>query len=224
MIITTWNCNLKLKEKIHHLDKNQSDIIIIQECEKLKKDYFPNITYFWTGKNENKGLGVLIKNNSAKLSNCHNSNYIYFLPIETDHMNILGVWAYNHRAVKYGTQFDGSTLNAIKYYSDWLCSKDIGIFAGDFNNSIIWDKKNNTYFSDTNKKLNSLNFNSSYHEYTQDEFGKERDATFYHTKKRKKTYHIDYIFTKNTKIKSCTVGRYDDWIEYSDHCPISIKI
>ena len=31
-------------------------------------------------------------------------------------------------------------------------------------------------------------------------------------------------FTKNTKIQSCTVGNYDDWIKYSDHCPISIKI
>ena len=114
MIITSWNCNLKLKEKYHHLDQFQSDIITIQECEKLERDYFTNTTYFWIGQNENKGLGVLVKDKSAKISECHNSNYVYFLPIETDDMNILGVWAYNHRAIKYGTQFDGSTLNAIE--------------------------------------------------------------------------------------------------------------
>mgnify|MGYP001200303301 FL=1 len=127
---------------------------------------------------------MLVKDKSAKISNCHNSNYVYFLPIETDDMNILAVWAYNHRAIKYGAQFDGSALNAIEYYRDWLNNKDIGIVAGDFNNSIIWDKKNNAYFSNTNKKLNNLQFNSSYHVYTQDEFGEESDATFYHTKNR----------------------------------------
>ena len=224
MIVTSWNCNLKLKSKYEYIESLESDILIIQECEKLAHDYFPNFQFFWIGQNENKGLGVLVKDKSSKISECHNSNYVYFLPIETDQMNILAVWAYNHRAIKYGAQFDGSTLNAIEYYKDWLSSKDIGIVAGDFNNSIIWDKKNNEYFTDTNKKLNSLQFNSSYHEYTQDKFGEESDATFYHTKNRNKTYHIDYIFTKNTNIQSCIVGNYDNWIKYSDHCPISIKI
>ena len=54
MIITTWNCNLKLKSKYEFIESLDSDILIIQECEKLKQDYFPSTQYFWTGKDENK--------------------------------------------------------------------------------------------------------------------------------------------------------------------------
>ena len=48
MIITTWNCNLKLKSKYEYIESLDSDIVIIQECEKLKQDYFSNKQYFWT--------------------------------------------------------------------------------------------------------------------------------------------------------------------------------
>ena len=57
------------------------DICIIQECEKLKEDYFPNAKFFWTGRIENKGLGVLIKNESAFLDPIYNPNLINFIPI-----------------------------------------------------------------------------------------------------------------------------------------------
>ena len=39
MIITTWNCNLKLQKKYEYIESLNSDIAIIQECEKLKQDY-----------------------------------------------------------------------------------------------------------------------------------------------------------------------------------------
>ena len=51
------------------------DILIIQECEKLKQDYFPNAQYFWTGRDENKGLAVLIKKDTASISKLHNQNF-----------------------------------------------------------------------------------------------------------------------------------------------------
>ena len=82
MIITTWNCNLKLKSKYEFIESLDSDILIIQECEKLKQDYFSNNQYFWTGRDENKGLGVLVKKDTANVSKLHNPNFIHFLPIE----------------------------------------------------------------------------------------------------------------------------------------------
>ena len=52
---------------------------------------------------EKKGLGVIIKKDrNAKVSSFHNKNLIHFLPIIADEINILGVWAFNHRAKKYG--------------------------------------------------------------------------------------------------------------------------
>ena len=224
MIITTWNCNLKLKSKYEYIESLDSDILIIQECEKLKQDYFPNTQYFWTGRDENKGLGVLVKKDTAKISKLHNPNFIHFFPIETDSLNIMGVWAFNHRAVKYGDNANGRTLDAINYYDIWLNDSQKSIFAGDFNNSIIWDKTSNPSFSNINNELNRLGYESSYHKQTQDIFGKEKETTFYHTKKEDKKYHIDYIYIKNMNIKSLNIGSYDKWIEHSDHCPVSIEV
>ena len=224
MIITTWNCNLKLKSKYEYIELLDSDILIIQECEKLKQDYFPNNQYFWTGRDENKGLGVLVKKDTANVSKLHNPNFIHFLPIETDSLNIMGVWAFNHRAVKYGDNANGRTLDAINYYNVWLKDSQKSIFAGDFNNSIIWDKKSNPSFSNINNELNRLGYESSYHKQTQDIFGKEKETTFYHTKKEDKKYHIDYIYIKDMNIKSLHIGSYDKWIEHSDHCPVSIEV
>ena len=224
MIITTWNCNLKLKSKYEFIESLDSDILIIQECEKLKQDYFSNNQYFWTGRDENKGLGVLVKKDTANVSKLHNSNFIHFLPIETDSLNIMGVWAFNHRAVKYGDNANGRTLDAIKYYDIWLNDSQKSIFAGDFNNSIIWDKTSNPSFSNINNELNRLGYESSYHKQTQDIFGKEKETTFYHTKKEDKKYHIDYIYIKDMNIKSLHIGSYDKWIEHSDHCPVSIEV
>ena len=224
MIITTWNCNLKLKSKYEHIEALGSDILIIQECEKLKQDYFSNNQYFWTGRDENKGLGVLVKKDTANVSKLHNSNFIHFLPIETDSLNIMGVWAFNHRAVKYGDNANGRTLDAINYYDVWLKDSQKSIFAGDFNNSIIWDKKSNPSFSNINNKLSLLGYESSYHKQTRYQFGKEKETTFYHTKKEDKKYHIDYIYIKNMNIKSLSIGSYDKWIEHSDHCPVSIEV
>ena len=224
MIITTWNCNLKLKSKYEYIESLDSDIVIIQECEKLKQDYFLNTQYFWTGRDENKGLGVLVKKDTAKISKLHNPNFIHFLPIETDNLNIMGVWAFNHRAVKYGDNANGRTLDAINYYDIWLKDSQKSIFAGDFNNSIIWDKTSNPRFSNINNELNRLGYESSYHKQTQDIFGKEKETTFYHTKKEDKKYHIDYIYIKGMNIKSLDIGLYDNWIKHSDHCPVSIEV
>ena len=42
MKIVTWNCNLNFANKFEHLESMDADICIIQECERLKEDYFPN--------------------------------------------------------------------------------------------------------------------------------------------------------------------------------------
>ena len=203
-----------------------ADICIIQECEKLKEDYFPNAKFFWTGRIENKGLGVLIKNGSASLDPIHNPNLINFLPIRSDNIKILGVWAYNHRARKFGNDVSGETIAAIEYYKKWLANKDLPcVFGGDFNNSVIWDKPNKeNNFQNINSKLGSLGFASAYHSITNDEFGSEENATFFHTKQESKKYHIDYLFLKSLRCKSINLGQYQDWIKLSDHSPLIVEL
>ena len=203
-----------------------ADICIIQECEKLKEDYFPNAKFFWTGRIENKGLGVLIKNGSATLDPIHNPNLINFLPIRSDNIKILGVWAYNHRARKFGDDVSGKTIAAIEYYKKWLANKDLPcVFGGDFNNSVIWDKPNKeNNFQNINSKLESLGFTSAYHSIANDEFGSEENATFFHTKQESKKYHIDYLYLKSLESSSVELGNYDDWIKLSDHSPLIVEL
>ena len=222
----TWNCNLNLAKKYQHIESFDADILIIQECEKLKENYFSGRKFFWTGRIENKGLGVLIKTDSASIDPSVDHNLINFLPIQSDDLRILGVWAYNHRAIKFGTEVSGNTIDAIKYYRDWLVKgSNKCIFGGDLNNSIIWDKRNNdNNFQNINSSLNDLGFESAYHLLSGEKFGHESEATFYHTKKESKKYHIDYLYTKSLDVKSVNVGKYQDWIKLSDHCPMIIEV
>ena len=226
MKIMTWNCNLNLAKKYQHIESFDADILIIQECEKLKENYFSGRKFFWTGRIENKGLGVLIKTDSASIDSSVDHNLINFLPIQSDDLRILGVWAYNHRAIKFGTEVSGNTIDAIKYYRDWLVKgSNKCIFGGDLNNSIIWDKRNNdNNFQNINSSLNDLGFESAYHLLSGEKFGHESEATFYHTKKESKKYHIDYLYTKSLDIKSVNIGKFHDWIKLSDHCPMTIEV
>ena len=226
MKIITWNCNLSFAKKYEHLESMDADILIIQECEKLKEDYFSGRKFFWTGRIENKGLGILIKDDNAFVHPSNNTNLINFLPIQYDDLKILGVWAYNHRAIKFGNEVSGNTIDAIEYYRKWLDEDSTPcLFGGDFNNSVIWDKPNNdNNFQNINANLNNLGFKSIYHSISGDSFGNETETTFFHTKNESKKYHIDYLYAKSLEAKSITIGKYKDWTKLSDHSPVVVEI
>ena len=226
MKILSWNCNQNFSKKYEHIESINADISIIQECERLKEDHFPEAKFFWTGKNESKGLGILVRNQRAFLDPIHNTNLINFLPINVDGLRVLGVWAYNHRAVKFGKNLSGNTIDAINFYEDWLTEKSQPcIFGGDFNNAPQWDKKDNlNNFQNINSRLNHLGFESAYHTSTKEVFGSETSHTFFHTKNESNKYHIDYLYLRSLKLKSMRVGTYDDWIKLSDHTPLILDI
>ena len=148
------------------------------------------------------------------LDSSHNPNLINFLPIRSDNLKILGVWAYNHRAKKFGDNVSGETIQAIKFYKmvgRWRVAMRIW---GDFNNSVIWDKPNNkNNFQNINTHLEGLGFASAYHTNTDDDFGCEESATFFHTKQGSKKYHIDYLYLKSLEFNSVELGNYDEWIK-----------
>ena len=69
-----------------------------------------------------------------------------------------------------------------------------------------------------------LGFVSNYHKLKDECFGKESYATFFHTKKESKKYHIDYIYSKNLNPLELKVGSYAKWISYSDHSPLIAEL
>ena len=226
MKIVSWNCCLKLSKKFDGIKTLNPDILIIQECEELPLDFFPNAEYHWIGHNQNKGVGVVLFNNSAEVDESFNNKLDYFLPLNLDNgIKLLATWSFTHRAAgRFGEGHVGHVSDAIKYYEAWLKESDKGIICGDFNNSIIWDKPNKeSNFKETNETLNRLGFRSAYHELTNEDFGKEKLSTLYHTKNKDKPYHIDYVFLKGLEPQSIEVGSYDDWISLSDHVPVTVS-
>ena len=110
-----------------------------------------------------------------------------------------------------------------KHYRSWLKESERGIICGDFNNSVIWDKSNKeSNFKETNESLNTLGYQSAYHKLTNEEFGKEKQGTLYHTKNKDKPYHIDYVFLKGIEPETIAIGSYEDWISLSDHVPVTV--
>jgi len=221
MKVLTWNCNLLFSkdfELIRHFD---SDIIIIQECEKLDLDQFEGYKSHWIGLNDSKGLAVLTKGESTFPSDLFRSDLVYFLPVSFGDTAVLGVWAFNRRANRKVKGGSGFPIDAINHYKDWFKSHKNIVIAGDFNNGPRWDKlgsKNN--FHTFSNELSELGLQSSYHHFTGESPGQETKSTHFHRKNPKKGFHIDYIFTNFKNVNSVLVGNIEDWISVSDHVPL----
>ena len=225
MKIITWNCCLKLSSKFETIKRLNADILIIQECEKLPKDYFPGAEYHWIGHQDNKGVGVVLFNLTAEIDKAFNDKLDYFLPLNLDNgIKLLATWSFTYRAAgRFGDGHLGHVSDALSYYKDWLTETDQGIIAGDFNNSVIWDKgTKESNFMNTNSALQSLGYQSTYHQLTGEGFGAEKSATLYHTKNKNKQYHIDYIYLKGITALNSEIGAYEEWIKLSDHMPLSV--
>ena len=158
---------------------------------------------------------MVLFNNTADVDESFNNKLDYFLPLNLDNgIKLLATWSFTHRAAgRFGEGHIGHVSDAIEYYKDWLDGSKQAVISGDFNNSVIWDKGNkDSNFRNTNTALESMGFKSSYHKLNNEDFGQEECATLFHTKKRDKTYHIDYVFLivtiKNPVTSLLFIDRY----------------
>lgn len=224
MKVLTWNCNLLFCNEFDLIRHFDSDIFVIQECEKLDSDQFEGYESHWIGMNNSKGLAILTKGESTFASKIFRSDLVYFLPVSFGDIAILGVWAFNGRAGGKVANGSGFILDALEHYGDWLKSHKKIVIAGDFNNAPQWDKpKGQNNFVDINRHLNDFGLTSAYHNYSKELFGSESRFTHYHQKNPNKGFHIDYIYTNYEKVDSVLVGSLEDWISASDHVPIVSK-
>jgi len=223
--ILTWNCNLNFTSKYVEVEKYDADVLIIQECEKLEKKSFKGYEFHWIGHNEAKGLAILTKGESEFLEMRYNPKLIYFLPVKFKDILILGVWAFNSRAKKFGNSRSGYFLDAIEHYKEAIGSSRRVIIAGDFNNGPQWDipgHQNN--FVDINRSLNDLGLFSAYHVYSKEVFGLESMQTHFHQKNPEKKFHIDYIYANFEEVVSAKIERFENWSLFSDHTPLFTEL
>lgn len=230
MVIINWNCNGAFRKKFIQLEQFEADIIVIQECEDPERSNDKNYrewakNFIWTGDNKDKGLGIFCKE-SVKISNNNweTNNLKYFVSANiNDDFNIIGLW--NHHANSPTFGYIGQFWKYLQI-NKTLMSK--ALIIGDFNSNKIWDKWDRWWnHSDVVRELEEIEIRSLYHEFFNEEQGKEQCPTFYLQKNILKPYHIDYAFADIKtfdKIKNIKIGQKIEWLQWSDHMPILIEL
>lgn len=231
MKIISWNCNGKFREKFKDIINEDADIYVIQECEdpaRAKSDEYKEFagdSYFWTGKGKDKGLGIFAKEevNLEKISDLNEEDFSNFIALKVnDSFNLLGVWAMPPYVEMIHDFFDENT----SLFNEKL------VMCGDFNSNTIWDKEHRTKDregnakdqTNMNRKLESRNLKSVYHNLNNEEQGKESQKTFYLYRHLDKPYHIDYVYAGEGIVNNLEILDADEWINLSDHMPLVFKL
>jgi len=208
------------------------DLLVVSECEQPEKlnidANIPNCSsHFWLGDNPHKGVGIFTFSDQVlTLQPEYNPEFKYVIPLcvkgKTE-LLLFAIWTMSHpiRAKSYVGQIWG----ALQYYEK-LINED-SFFIGDFNSNLIWDHErkggNHSHVVDF---LSERNIVSLYHTIRNEKQGEEKEPTLYLLKKKYKSYHMDYCFLSKNKIQKETkieIGKYEDWIKYSDHMPMIME-
>lgn len=233
MKIITWNCNGAFRKKFEHLVSFDADLLIIQECEnpadskdRHYMDWASN--YLWTGDSKNKGIGIFAEDhiNLRKLdwSNQYEDHSVkHFLPCSVnDEFDILAVWLHQNNSPTFG--YIGQFWKYLQVNKGNFANT---IIAGDFNSNVRWDTWDRWWnHSDVARELQEIGIVSCYHQYTNEEQGKETQPTFYLHRNTYKPYHIDYCFAPRgfiNKLDGLEIGNCEEWIVISDHLPMVLN-
>lgn len=224
MRIVSWNCNGAFRKKFSDIEKFNSDIYVIQECEdpSATKDEeykkFAN-NYIWAGFNKNRGLGIFAKDTiKLKDNNWKAYGLEWFISCTiNDCLTLLGVWASGN--------YIEDIYVYLEIYKEKLKNANNILIGGDFNSNKCWDKEHKRRnHSAVVKQLEEQKLYSCYHFKENEIEGQESRATFYMYKKKEKPYHIDYFFYNKEKVNHLEIGNFEDWISLSDHMPIVLEI
>ena len=133
-----------------------------------------------------------------------------------DSFNLLGVWAMPKYVEMIHDYFDANTD---------LFDENL-IMCGDFNSNTVFNNhhpkmKNHT---ELNKKLESRNLFSVYHNMTGDEQGLEKSMTFYQARHLNNPFHLDFVYAGENVVKEFKILDFYKWVVLSDHLPIAFEI
>jgi len=219
-------------KKVEIILSKNPDILIVPECEHPNKLTFDNGLHapndiFWHGENPNKGLGLFSYGDlKIKILEDHNKGIKHFIPVLIEGNNIkfflLAVWC---KKSKVSNDYVTYTWDAIQCYKELLMEEKVMI-AGDFNSNSIWDKRyRKVNHSRIVEELKAIRLQSTYHFYHEEIQGKESRPTLFLHRKIDRPYHIDFCFASDffiQRLKNVEVGTFEDWMPYSDHCPLMV--
>jgi len=236
--IVTWNCATALHNKYEQLLALKPNIAIVPECAEpdVLRRLAPGFAFSdceWGGTNPDKGLGVFSFGDlRLRLHQSWDRSFHILLPIEVRgpelSVNLLAVWAFNHRTPAEVTPNPETTQAAISHYMPFLQAAP-AVVAGDFNASVRWDSDGHSAsFASLNITLAALGLTSAYHTKLGHEFDREPDPTLLWQWNEEKPYHIDYVYVPRAWmpcVRSVSVGAPADWVrpKISDHVPVVVE-
>ena len=221
---------MKFREDSKKILPLKPDILIISECENFNLS--EQSDSHWVGDNQSKGLGVFTFNGfKIELYKDYSDKYKYILPLviskEEESYHVMGVWTQKVGEKKkdhqnYIRQFQLS----LNHYDSFLNHNNV-VICGDFNSNLIWKRTGiDQDHQDVLDHLSDKSIYSSYHNFFDEEQGKESRPTYYHYHQEERPFHIDFCFLSQSLIntlQSVEVGKFDDWMDLSDHVPMIIK-
>jgi exonuclease III len=225
MRILTWNCNRgPVATKLPLLAPLQPSISVLQECPRPKGD---DSSTLWFGDNPRLGIAVVASPGYSVSHVPAREAPRYNIPIQVTGPTsflLLAVWAKTDLHFRYVK----GVIRAVECYSDLIAAQPT-IIVGDFNSNKIWDYKRPAHLNHSGlvRNLSELGLVSAYHYFHREKQGAESRHTLYLLKKPERRYHIDYCFVPESwaaHIKSVDVGSYEEWIKFSDHCPLVVEM
>lgn len=233
MKIVAWNAGMAFRKKIDKILPLKANILVISECEKPEKwerSVVQNSTdnFLWEGDNPNKGIGIITldKRYKIEIHPDYDKKFRYIIPLKvTGEQEFIKFAVWSQKGEKRYSSYIGQIYLALEKYASLL--KEPCIIVGDWNSSKVFDhiKRVKTH-SEVVEFLEGFGIKSAYHCNTYEKQGQEKSPTYYHRKDKTSSYHIDFLFASEiflNQLESIEVGSYEEWIEFSDHMPISAE-
>ncbi len=234
MKIVAWNAGMAFRKKIDKILPLKADILVISECEKSEKwgqiDKEKGINDFlWEGDNPNKGIGIITfdKRYKIEIHPDYDKSFRYIVPIKVsaDKQEFIMFAVWSQKGEKRYDSYIGQIYLALEKYASLL--KEPCIIVGDWNSNKLFDHVNRVKtHSEVVEFLEGFGIKSAYHHFSKEEHGEELKATHYFRKEKARPFHIDFLFASKIlldQLKSFHIGSREDWIEFSDHMPISAE-
>jgi len=234
MRIISWNCQGGYRKKIDNILELKPDIVVIQECENLEKlhafckEKIPLKSFWFGGFFPHRGVGVFFYKDYQILSMENDISIEFIVPMKI--MNnfkfyLFAIWAMAPLGEDKGKPYTYQIEKVVKKYRNVL-KNNLSILIGDYNTPNIEKPVEKTGFM-VNEEFKKLEIFSAYHEYFEKDYGKHNQYTFYQHKNTEFKHMLDYCFASRSiieKISKVEIGKYEDWIKYSDHCPLIVEI
>lgn len=227
MRLLVWNCAGKFRVKAQVVLGIAPDIAILSEAPSDFLDHLGgNTSGCWLGASGEVGVAVAGFGGWGVSEAGVTVAERYFLPTtatkDATSLQIVGA------CIKRTTSYTAPTRSALRYLSEFIQAKP-SILAGDFNQSVMFDKKRppEQRFMQVLQDLRNLGLRSAWHENSGEDFGAEATPTLYWRWQRGATFHIDYAFVSDAiKVHSAHLGSYDQYVAsgLSDHVPLVVEL